>query len=116
MRFINYLKGFGGKGIYLYCAGKRAMCVIMSLRMRGIEIDGMSDADSRKHGKLIGGLICVAPEEIPRESLIIITKRNPEDAEKMLCEIGYRHIIAYDDLMQWILETPVMKSRLQGGY
>ena len=113
MRFADYLEGYGGNGIYLYCMGKRAISAIVSLRMRGIAIDGVSDIAPHKHGKLIEGLVCIAPAQIPSESLIIITKRYPEDAEKMLCEMGYRHIIAYDDLAQWIIETPVMKDQLQ---
>lgn len=113
MRFADYLEGYGGNGIYLYCMGKRAISAIVSLRMRGIAIDGVSDIAPHKHGKLIEGLVCIAPVQIPGEALIIITKRYPEDAEKMLREMGYRHIIAYDDLAQWIIETPVMKDQLQ---
>ena len=110
--FAGYLGEFGGKGVWLYCAGRRARKVIASLYLRDIKINGIADGNPGKHGVLFEGLVCGSPAEMPREALIVITKLYPEDAEDMLRNMGYRHVIAYDDLMRWIIETPIKKELL----
>ena len=44
---------------------------------------------------------------------MIITKFNPDDVMEMLKIEGYTHIISYDFLMNWLIETPINIHKLE---
>lgn len=108
--FSAYLKGFSSKGIYLYCAGSRGEALIMALQLRDIQIMGISDTDASKWGRNFRGIPCIPLSDIPKDSLIIVTKVYPDDVMDMLRGKGYIHLTCYDALMNRIFETPVIKS------
>lgn len=111
-RFHSYLENISDNGIYLYCAGSRGEALILALKFRDIQIMGISDTNSSKWGKNISGVPCVPLYEIPNDALVIVTKLCPKDVMCMLWNKGYKHIVCYDDLMNWLMETPINKTSI----
>ena len=110
--FCKYLEGISDKGIYLYCAGSRGKALIMALHLRDIHIQGISDTDSSKWGMDICGVSCIPPTKIPKDALVIVTKASPNDVMDMLEKRGYMHVICYDALINWFLETPISSNAI----
>lgn len=109
-QFFNFLNTGKRSQLYLYCAGRRSRRLILGLNLRGIHIAGISDSDERASRQDVLGVSGISLKDIPKESTVIVTKAQPEDVEEMLKLQGYQHVISYDDLVGWLLRTPVKKS------
>ena len=109
-QFFNFLHTGKRSQLYLYCAGRRSRRLILELNLRGIHIAGISDSDERASRQNVLGVSGISLKDIPKESTVIVTKAKPEDVEEMLKLQGYQHVISYDDLVGWLLRTPVKKS------
>lgn len=99
--------------IYLYCMGKRLMDVLPQLQLRGIQIAGISDSDERKWGRMIGKFRCLPPREIPKDVAILVTKYNAQEVVDELRKVGYKHILAYDDIFDDIVHTPIIRAEME---
>lgn len=108
----DYLCGLGDGGIYLYSAGIVGRRLIRQLKSRNIEIDGISDSDPNKQQGEYYGVTCLPLQDIPKKSLIIVSKAFPEDVIDLLSKKGYKNVIAYNDLKFKFICTPLRKNAL----
>ena len=109
-RFFDFLNIGKRSQLYLYCAGRRSRRLIRELNLRDVHIAGISDSDARVGRQGVLGIPRISLNDVPKESTVIVTKAKPEDVEEMLKLQGYQHVISYDDLVGWLLRTPVKKS------
>lgn len=92
--------------IYLFCAGANGKRLHRNLLIRGIEVAAFSDNNSKLWNTYIDNIKCVAPEELEKESVIIVTKDKPEEIVQKLKEKGYKNVLTYQGLMKDIESTP----------
>ena len=96
--------------------GNRGKALARALAVRHVDIAGFSDAKSEVTEQGWLGVKGVAPDKIPKDAQIIITKDNPRDALMYLNEIGLRNIITYDEIEQIVMETIIDQERIKDTY
>ncbi|MBQ3544727.1 MAG: glycosyltransferase [Lachnospiraceae bacterium] len=91
--------------VVLYCAGKNGRYLQKELSVRNIEVKAFSDGNSSLWGKDIDGIKCISPNEIPKDSLIIVTKDNPKELMEILKKQGLKKVMAYEDIASEVFES-----------
>ena len=97
-------------GLYVYCAGRIARRFIASFRWRGISVDGVSDSNSSRWGRLFEGVPCIPPSKIPPNARIIVANLYPSAIINQLRSKGYAHVESYDVWDYDLLMTPINKE------
>ena len=101
-----------GKDIYLYCMGKRGRALIRGLMLRGIKVNGFSDRDEEVCSQQIFGISGVCLRDIPKDSLVIVTLDHGERLRDEIHDMGYEHVITYNEIEQLVCETIIDKKVL----
>ncbi len=102
--FKGYLRGLSGgqdKKIIIFGAGQYGLRLLYELRQRQIAVDCFIDNDPGKSGKIIGGIICRAVEDLTdrkEEVLIVIAQRVCTEAIRQMQVSGFPHIITRQEL------------------
>ena len=91
--------------VVLYCAGKNGRCLKKELLVRNIEVKAFSDGNPSLWGMDIDGIKCISPDEIPKDSLIIVTKDNPEELVELLKNQGFKKVMSYEEMASEIFES-----------
>lgn len=99
-------------GLYLYCAGRRGKMLLLSLKMRDVSVAFFSDSSPEKWGKEFDGVLCVSPNEIPKEATVIATKLWPEEIVEFLRKRGHIYVYSMQDLLNDLLLTPMYKKNI----
>jgi len=103
---------FGNASIYLYCMGKRGKTLLRSLYLRGIDVEGVSDKNVRVINYSDFNVHGVSPDDIPKDSLVIVTKENPCNIMDEFRSKGYERVISYDDILIDMYKTPIDRNML----
>ena len=103
----KYFESKSKDGIYIYCAGKRGKALIKILRCLGIKVLGISDSDKALWGRYIEGMLCVSPNELPKNQLLIISMRNPTEVKEILTSQGFSNIMTFDDFWEMLYEISI---------
>ncbi|SCX91356.1 Glycosyl transferase family 2 [Lachnospiraceae bacterium XPB1003] len=110
-RLNTYLTDFN-KDIFLYGMGKRGKALIRGLKLRGISVCGFSDKDDAICDQVILGISGRPLEDIPKQSLLIVTVDHGEYICDKLKNIGFEHVITYNEIEQLVSETIIDKKEL----
>ena len=110
-RLNTYLTDFN-KDIFLYGMGKRGKALIRGLKLRGISVSGFSDKDDAICDQVILGISGRPLEDIPKQSLLIVTVDHGEYICDKLKNNGFEHVITYNEIEQLVSETIIDKKEL----
>ncbi len=93
--------------LYLFCAGANGRRLHKNLLIRGLEADAFSDNNSKLWDTYVDSIKCIAPQELEKDSVIIVTKDEPEELVQELRSKGYKRVLTYQELKNNIDNTPV---------
>ena len=110
-KLYEHLKKYS-KDIYIYCMGNRGRSLLRGLKLRGIRVSGFSDSKEELCKRQILGVSGVCLKEIPKDSLVIVTLDHGEYLRDELLNMGYEHVITYNEIEQRVCETIIDKKVL----
>lgn len=102
-RFCDKLKSqifkdSGTRKLYLFCAGRNGRKLHKDLQINGVIVEAYSDNNENLWGEWIDSIKCIAPSELDANSIVIVTKDNPQELMDILSKRNFRRIISYDEI------------------
>ena len=92
--------------------GQVSKALFKALYERDAMIDGFSDRNKELWGTNYYGVKCVPLNQISKDALIIVAKKNPGTVVKELKDKGFSRVYAYEGLLCLMMKAPINKERI----
>lgn len=91
-------KDLGTDKIYLFCAGRNGKKLHKELQINGVYVEAYSDNNENLWGEWIDSIKCIPPCELDTNSIVIVTKDNPQEIMGVLSKRNFKKILSYDEI------------------